>query len=134
VHGFRRDGNVDDAESLLDVRRRHGQFSNDDERHDHDDLQYDDGHVQGRNDQGGHVRHVHQRGCQLLQDDPGLLCVHDDHDGSWLHVLYVHEQYTRLLRLFQVIDNLLIRIKKLVCKWRASLLFGSQLLFFLPKA
>jgi len=62
VHGVRRDGGIHDAESLLDVRRRHGKFSNDDERHDHDDLQYDDGHVQGRNDQGWHVRHVHQRG------------------------------------------------------------------------
>ena len=73
MHCFRRDGGLHDAESLFDVRWWHGQFSNDDEWHDHDDLQYDDGHVQGRDDQGRHVRHVHQRGHELLQDDPGLL-------------------------------------------------------------
>ena len=98
MHGFRRDGGFHDAESLLDAERRHGFLPDDDERHDHDEHEHDDGHVQNGNDQGRHVHDVHQRRHEVLQDDPGLLHGHDDHDGVRLHLLHDDEQHAGLLR------------------------------------
>lgn len=77
---------------------RYGWISNDDEWHDHDDLQHDDGHVQMRDDHEWPDDHLHQRGCSMLQDDPGLLFMHDDDDGMRLYVLHDNERNTRLLR------------------------------------
>jgi len=98
----RQDGPKHGAKPLHDVGGRHVHLLHDDERHDGLLLQFHDGNVQVRDDEGRRLLDVHEWRSEVLRDDPGLLRLPGLHAQGRLHLLHALQQHAGLLRLLLV--------------------------------